>query len=108
MGTGRERIEVARQEERKLTRLADTPGDLACLIAGAEIEIGACRPDNGGTSVLGNHGAAEWRACVHPRPWEIRLNEKPPAVEGQCFVLRDGNARPEAGFFGGQRLAGGL
>src|SRR5258708_29170931 len=92
MGTGRERIEVARQEERKLTRLADTPGDLACLIAGAEIKIGAGRPDNGGTSVLGNHGAAEWSACVRARQRKIGRNEKQRAVDLQCLVYRDSTA----------------
>src|SRR5258708_36103330 len=47
MGTGRDRIEVARQQERQLTRLADTPGDLARLLAGAAIENCACRAPKG-------------------------------------------------------------
>src|SRR5260370_39024070 len=105
MGTGRARIEVARQEERKLTRLADTPGDLTCLIAGAEIEIGAGRPDNGGTGVLGNHGAAEGSACVRARQRQIRLDEKLRAVDVQCLVDRDGTAGREADALGAKRLA---
>src|SRR5260370_42686468 len=106
MGTGRDRIEIAWQQERKLTRLADTPGDLACLIAGAEIEIGACRPHNGGAGVLGNHGAAEWRACVRARQRQIRLNEKRRAVDVQCLVYRDGTASREADSLGTKRLPG--
>src|SRR5260370_12694954 len=105
MGTGRDGIEVARQQERKLTRLADTPGDLTCLIAGAEIEIGAGRPDNGGTGVLGNHGAAEWRACVRARNRKISLNEKRRAIDVQCLVYRDGTAGREADSLGAKRLA---
>src|SRR5258708_10633894 len=105
MGTGRDRIEIARQEERKLTGLADTPGDRPCLIAGAEIEIGAGRPDNGGTGVLGNHGAAEGSACVRARQRQIRLDEKRRAVDVQCLVDRDGTAGREADALGAKRLA---
>src|SRR6266446_1358292 len=105
MGTGRDRIEIARQQERKLTRLVDTPGDLTCLIAGAEIKIGAGRPDNGGTSVLGNHGAAEWSACVRARQRKIGRNEKRRAVDVQCLVYRDGTAGREADSLGAKRLA---
>src|SRR6267143_3911921 len=105
MAAGRDRIEIARQQERKLTRLTDTTGDLTCLIASSEIEIGAGRPDNGGTGVLGDHGAAEWRACVRARQRKIRLNEKRRAVDVQCLVDRNGTAGREADSLGAKRLA---
>ena len=42
------RIELARQQHRETSRLADAPGRLAGLIARAEIKIGASRTDNCG------------------------------------------------------------
>src|SRR5262249_45566694 len=92
ISTGRARIEIAGHPEPKPTRLADTPGDLTCFVAGAEIEISPGRPDNGGTSVLGNHGAAEWSACVGACNWKVRLDEKWRAIDMQCLVHRNGTA----------------
>src|SRR6266849_6306185 len=105
MGTGRDWIEIARQQERKLTWLADTPGDLTGLVAGAEIEISAGRPHNGGTGVLGNHGAAEWSACRRARNRKIRLNEKRRAIDVQCLVYRNRTAGRESDSLGAERFA---
>jgi hypothetical protein len=47
VSTGHNRIEIARQQQGKPTRLTDAPGYLTRLLTGAKIEISSGRPHNG-------------------------------------------------------------
>ena len=53
-------VELARQQHHEAALLADAAGDPAGVVAGAEIEVGARRADDGGAGVLRHHQPAEF------------------------------------------------
>src|SRR5579871_1217196 len=86
MGSGHNRIKVTRYQKRKPTRLAHASSRLTGLLPGTEIEIGAGRPYNGRTGVLGDHGAAEWDIRAPTGKRQIRFNEERRAIDVQRLV----------------------
>ena len=83
------RIERARQEHREGARIADAAGHSRRLGAGAEIDIGARRPDDRRPGILGEDETAKFRRRFFVGDRQIGANEERRAVHVQRTIHRD-------------------
>src|SRR4051794_13764967 len=73
-------IDLARDQHGEAAAMLDAAGDAAGLVARAEIEIGARRPDDGRAGILGDGQAADRRRRLRIVDRQVALDEERRAV----------------------------